>query len=528
MLRHRFVLTLDSRYRKLSRAIWQLVGVEDCFGLRDVTTNLLSREIPGSRGKVAVTLTITPSLNFDPNQARDERGRWTATGSSIDVPGREGTETLHSEAVRLLEKYPSLKILPKVSVEVFEGDVYQAQTFEGIVDIQAGYSDHSKTKNGGEPTITFPSALNVPETLPLQLGKQFVTRDKASLFRHELGHHVHAYHERPQAADSNRRLSWQNLATEFVGADKPSLVSDYAKTHHKELFAESFAAYTATDYRRGSLPKPIEDYLDRFLTPPSLQEKITRNAGRWSFLSDSQKLEEFRQWLIRQIAALILNETQFEGDKFWERYTEAAFRVGMGNSFDDVRSARSIGQAGKVSDFYRGTRAEFLASSFLRPQSIEKVKILAARTFLDLKNVNSQMATIINRVLVDGFARGDNPHVVARRLMEQVGMSGRRAATVARTEMIRAHAEGQLIAYRQLGVTRLGLKVEFRTSNDDRVCPLCADQEGDTYTLEEAAGVIPFHPECRCRWEAAGVGEDEVDEFRRKHGIERKHRSKKR
>jgi hypothetical protein len=40
--------------------------------------------------------------------------------------------------------------------------------------------------------------------------------------------------------------------------------------------------------------------------------------------------------------------------------------------------------------------------------------------------------------------------------------------------------------------------VTIVTAGDDRVCPICEDLEGITYTVEEASSVIPAHPNCRC------------------------------
>jgi SPP1 gp7 family putative phage head morphogenesis protein len=76
----------------------------------------------------------------------------------------------------------------------------------------------------------------------------------------------------------------------------------------------------------------------------------------------------------------------------------------------------------------------------------------------------------------------------------------RRAMMLARTEIIRAYAEATLQEFRNWGVEGVSAKAEWSTAGDDRVCPKCAPMEGRIFTLDEASGLIPFHPNCRCAW----------------------------
>lgn len=111
-----------------------------------------------------------------------------------------------------------------------------------------------------------------------------------------------------------------------------------------------------------------------------------------------------------------------------------------------------------------GTKDGFLQSSFGSPVAIEKVKILVGRDFTELKGVTEAMSQEITRQLVDGLARGENPHTIARKMHEAVdGLGQRRATSIARTEIMRAHAEGQLDAMENLGVEKVGVAVEWST-----------------------------------------------------------------
>lgn len=75
-------------------------------------------------------------------------------------------------------------------------------------------------------------------------------------------------------------------------------------------------------------------------------------------------------------------------------------------------------------------------------------------------------------------------------------MHRRRATTIARTETDRAVSEGALIAYEDAGVNVKWLTVA-------NPCDICEPNSGNEYRIEEAHGLLPFHPNCRCSWTPA-------------------------
>jgi SPP1 gp7 family putative phage head morphogenesis protein len=165
-----------------------------------------------------------------------------------------------------------------------------------------------------------------------------------------------------------------------------------------------------------------------------------------------------------------------------------------------------------VSDFYAGTKEEFLRSAFGRPVAIERVKQLAGRVFhgppgVGLRGVTQEMAERMSQVLTDGFVEGKNPRAIARDLAKAIDVGKKRAEMIARTEVIRAHAEGQLDVMERLGVEEVGVMVEWSTAGDDRVCPMCQPLEGMVMKIREARGTLPRHPLCRCSYIPANVGE---------------------
>lgn len=75
----------------------------------------------------------------------------------------------------------------------------------------------------------------------------------------------------------------------------------------------------------------------------------------------------------------------------------------------------------------------------------------------------------------------------------------RRATTIARTETAFSLTEGQRQGYGQMGVKKLE-RVEDPAAEDDD----CVENNGRVYTLAEAEGVLPAHPNCEGTWVIAG------------------------
>jgi len=236
-----------------------------------------------------------------------------------------------------------------------------------------------------------------------------------------------------------------------------------------------------------------------------LRSRRTPVTNRWQFRSDSEGVEAFHDWVLQQSNEGVIG-SNVSGDNWMTNYIEEAHEKGKARAFDDYR--KGYAQDASTADFYLGSKQEFLRSAFDRAVSADKVRLLASRAYTDLVNVTATMATQMRRTLTDGIIRGDSPRKVARELNRTVDKIGAtRARTIARTETIRAHAEGQLDALEKLGVEELGVLVEWSSTGDDRVCQLCLPLDGVTLKLKEARGMLPRHPNCRCAWIPANVGE---------------------
>lgn len=229
---------------------------------------------------------------------------------------------------------------------------------------------------------------------------------------------------------------------------------------------------------------------------------------RYVALTTTQQLNAFKQWLQTQVNQGILKGVDTGAKNWLEQYIRDAYEKGSGRSFDDYMT-KYKDFYGKPSDFYQGTKEEFLRSSFRRPASVERVSLMASRAYTDLKGVTDAMSTQMNRIMTEAIIQGKSPRDLARELNRAVeGIGKRRAETIARTETIRAHADGQLEALKNLGVTDVGVMVEWSTAGDNMVCELCSSLDGTVIKIKDATSLIPRHPNCRCAWMPANIGED--------------------
>lgn len=220
---------------------------------------------------------------------------------------------------------------------------------------------------------------------------------------------------------------------------------------------------------------------------------IQTNAGRFEFSSDVQKTDAFMKWLreMQRKHILVLSDgasMQTIIDKAWtNKYIESAYQKGIANA-----GARLRGAGARVDE-------RWMTQAFNRPIHADRVATIYMRTFRDLEGITKEMDRRISSTLALGLAEGRSPREIARLLRNDVEAIGvTRARTLARTEIVAAHADANLTAFQEAGVEGVEVEAEWSTAADP--CPICEDLAGKTYTLEEARGMLPAHPNCRCAW----------------------------
>lgn len=111
---------------------------------------------------------------------------------------------------------------------------------------------------------------------------------------------------------------------------------------------------------------------------------------------------------------------------------------------------------------------------------------------------NNMKDTIWNGIK-DGVAIGDIALLLESNAFNPIGKftPQQRARMIATTERSRAYNTGILQTYQNYGVQL----VSVITMHDSKVCQECIEiEQNNPYTIEEAQGLLPVHPHCRCRY----------------------------
>lgn len=104
----------------------------------------------------------------------------------------------------------------------------------------------------------------------------------------------------------------------------------------------------------------------------------------------------------------------------------------------------------------------------------------------------------VKRAVAEWIENGEPLSRLKKDLESTFGRS--RAELIASTEVTRAYAEGNRIAYADSGVVE---QIEWRAAADERVCPICGPLHGKRGNLKTGfrgakSGFPPAHPRCRC------------------------------
>ena len=164
--------------------------------------------------------------------------------------------------------------------------------------------------------------------------------------------------------------------------------------------------------------------------------------------------------------------------------------------------------------------------------NVEAVNIVNKICSEDIKDILDNTKKSINTLIKTGIQEGQAMSKIAKQIRPLVGLTERqalavvhyrekllakfpkysvakldkmakrysdklhryRADMIARTETARAQSEGTLQGYKNLGYKR----VEWSANAD--ACSRCMALAGHRFSIEEASGMLPLHPDCRCSW----------------------------
>jgi len=242
-------------------------------------------------------------------------------------------------------------------------------------------------------------------------------------------------------------------------------------------------------------------------------------AGQFAFPRSADKVEAFIRWLeIQQergwLEVRTIEQVGVGIEGAWtNRYVFDSYKRGV------IRARYELKKAGFSVPDIDATGGIIISMS--TPFHIDRLGLLYSRVFSELKGITAIMDQQISRILAQGIADGDNPRLLARKLVSVINGTGmgelgitdtlgrfiparRRAEILARTEIIRAHHQATIQEYRNWALEGVYVQAEWVTAGDDRVCKKCEEKTKDSngnniiYTLDEIEPMIPLHPQCRC------------------------------
>lgn len=223
----------------------------------------------------------------------------------------------------------------------------------------------------------------------------------------------------------------------------------------------------------------------------------------YDFPTDRGKIQAFIEDLKEWINGEILEPANFaelrEGRHWTSEYVRSSYLV-----------ARNVA-IGRL--MQEGVSVENLPNNELLQTrtSIKTLRDLYTRTYENLKDITDDMAGVIREELTKGFAQGENPKKIARRLSDEIKtMQRTRAETLARTETINAATNGTFDEYEKAGVDVVS-HGEWQTAMDNDVCAFCRRLSGEQFTISEFRANhpvrfrgqlyrlnFPAHPNGRC------------------------------
>lgn len=237
----------------------------------------------------------------------------------------------------------------------------------------------------------------------------------------------------------------------------------------------------------------------------------------FDFPRDSEKIAAFMAWLQQQVEDGLLDvefghQIGFAIEEPWTNmYIKQAYKTGIDRARKELKKAGyivpTIVETGGIDVVFGGA---FHA---------DRVGVAYTRCFSELKAITADMDKHISNILGVALSQGQrapeiykniatvisgpitDPKTGKKGILDSIGRfipAERRAMTIARTEIIRAHHMATVREYENWKTEGVYVKAEWSTSKDDRVCEECAQLEGKIYTIEEIQLLIPRHPNCRC------------------------------
>lgn len=221
--------------------------------------------------------------------------------------------------------------------------------------------------------------------------------------------------------------------------------------------------------------------------------KVFKNNPTFNSLSTStSRLKRFRAWLRKEMNSTLI------GDDVVAEYISRAYKQGAERGYSETTKERHHDYSDVSQLHQQGKDTQWLSTFLQKASIVDKVNLLASRCYGELQGITPRMGIKLSRVLIDGLITGKSNSDIAKLLSDEIDIEEKRALVIVNTEISSANAEGTLDALETQGVKGVNLEVEWITT--DKPCPKCSAMGNKIYPIEEARGLIPLHPSCRCKW----------------------------
>jgi len=242
--------------------------------------------------------------------------------------------------------------------------------------------------------------------------------------------------------------------------------------------------------------QPLDGFIPAYLSAEEVQEEIKKKSVdkttrlTLAGLKERERLENKYTPLIEanlQYAAKNLVKTVGDADKLDERFRIAfePLRLTLRNMMLESLTAGVNNGRAWVESEVMGVSKEFGVDWDTANQAAIDW-LLGDNGFLETLFDELGQSTInqIKQTIVEWINNKETILELAQTLANNYGFSSSRAEAIAVTEVTRAYARGNIESWRASGLVQ---SMQWRTANDERVCPICAPlgglEFGETETI---------------------------------------------
>lgn len=207
-----------------------------------------------------------------------------------------------------------------------------------------------------------------------------------------------------------------------------------------------------------------------------------------------QQLDELKRWIDELFDRHLYRNVTATNESWTAQYVRAAYEKGAATAYNTAVAA-----AGQP--VVPAQRAIWIKS--LNRRYEENQDMIVDQAVANLDGIGDAVRSWIVKdagVVIRRKGKVSEIQKIIRNIFDNI-VSNKAVAEVS-DMVVGAHAEGQLDALEDLGVPQVAIEAEWVTARDNKVCPRCKERDGQIYSIEEARGLIPLHRRCRCAFVA--------------------------